>query len=80
MIPKDTGTNASIKAILKNLTQTDFKTFGLQHMAYIKAEKGDIRTVYSIHAADGSKLSVMDSMQEAAVATRMNDLEPMTLH
>jgi hypothetical protein len=80
MIPKDTETNASIKTILKNLTLADFRNFGIQHIAYIRPVMDQSRIVYSIYAADGSRLSIMNTLQEAAVAARMNDLEPVTVH
>lgn len=69
-------------AVLKQLSQQDFLDVGLDQVAYIKEIETDGKTVnhFSVHAADGSQLSVMDSYDTAIAAVRMNDLFPVTLH
>ncbi len=61
--------------ILQNLTNQDFLNFGVQHLAYVKPIKIDGKTSYAIHAADGTPLSVMESMQEAILTIRQNALD-----
>ena len=70
----------SAKEILRNLSVQDFLNFGLQQVAYIKPVKVENREAYAIHAADGSVLSVLDSIDHAKVVVRHNELEPVTIH
>lgn len=68
--------------LLKQLTIQDFLDVGLDQVAYIKRLVSDEDTsdIYSIHAADGSQISVMDSYDTAIAAIRVNDLHPVTVH
>jgi hypothetical protein len=69
-------------AFLKELTLQDFRDVGLDQIAYIKQVENVNKTAvnFSIHAADGSQISVMDSYDMALAAVRMSDLYPVTLH
>lgn len=68
--------------LLKELSIQDFLDVGLHQVAYIKRVNDDSETasIYSIHAADGSQISVMDSYDTAVAAIRVNDLFPVTVH
>lgn len=65
---------------LKNLTPQDFLNFGLHQVAYIKQVKVQDKTGFMIHAADGTPLSMMDTLDTASTLVRHNDLEPVTVH
>lgn len=67
--------------VLKQLSAQDFLDVGLDQVAYIRPiiNSGDNEGYFSVHAADGSQLSVMDSYDTALAAVRMNDLYPVTL-
>lgn len=65
---------------LKNLSTQDFLSFGMQDVAYVKQTTSDGISQFSIHAADGTQLSVMDSMHEAMNVIRYNDLEVVVLN
>lgn len=81
MTPKENSRPANVQTLLRNLSQKDFRELGVQHIAYIRpVRREENQIAYSIHAADGNLLSVMDSLHEAAIAARLNDLEPVTLH
>lgn len=73
-------TNPKVRTALRNLSVKDFKDFGMQQIAYIRAIDNDNNTIYSVHSADGEEISVMDTLDQAIIATRKNDLEPVTLH
>ncbi|PCI54884.1 MAG: hypothetical protein COB36_08475 [Alphaproteobacteria bacterium] len=73
-------TNPKVRTALKNLSVEDFKDFGMQQIAYIRAIDNDNSTIYSIRSADGEEISVMDTLDQAIIATRQNDLEPVTVH
>jgi hypothetical protein len=66
--------------VLKNISTREFLNFGIQHVAYIRPVHVENKTAYAIHAADGTPLSVMDSIDSALVVVRHNDLEPVTVH
>lgn len=65
---------------IRNLSARGFLNFGIQQVAYIRPVKIENKTAYAIHAADGTPLSVMDSMDTAVITVRHNDLEPATVH
>lgn len=69
-------------SFLKKLTPKDFLDVGMHQVAYIKPIRSDLDHpgCFAIHAADGSRLSVMDSYDTALAAVRLNDLYPVTLH
>ena len=65
-------------SLLIELTKQDFLNIGLHQVAYIKPADGDQN--FTIYAADGSQISVMDSYDNAINIIRVNDLYPVTLH
>jgi hypothetical protein len=72
--------NSAVDIALKSLTRQDFLNFGMQQVAYIRPVRVQNRQAYAIHAADGTPLSVMDTIDTAVIAVRHNDLEPATVH
>lgn len=80
MIIKHPLTNPKVRTALRNLSVEDFKDFGMQQIAYIRAVNNNDSTLYSIRSADGEEISVMDTLDQAIIATRQNDLEPVTVH
>lgn len=68
--------------LLKELSIQDFLDVGLNQVAYIKRiERDDVGTYsFSIHAADGSQISIMDSYDTAVDSIRVSDLFPVTVH
>lgn len=66
--------------LLKDLTPKQFLGVGLNQIAYIRAiPAGDDESVFSIHAADGTQLTIAPSYHEAVAAARDGDLHPVTL-
>ena len=63
--------------LLKELSMQDFLSVGMDQVAYIRCLEDDN---FSIHAADGSQISVMDSYDTAIATIRVNDLFPVTVH
>ncbi len=68
--------------VLNQLSIQDFLNVGLDQVAYIKHLKNDQdkHDIYTIHAADGSQISVMDSYATALAAIKVNDLYAVTVH
>ncbi|MGH1377849.1 MAG: DUF1150 family protein [Alphaproteobacteria bacterium] len=73
-------TDPKVKTTLRNLSTTDLKKFGVKQIAYIRTVNNDNNISYSIHSADGEEISVMDTLDQAIIATRQNDLEPVAVH
>lgn len=66
--------------LLKKLSPRDFLNFGMHNVAYIRQVSVDNKRAYAVHAADGTPLTVMDTMDSAVIVVRHNDLEPVTVH
>ena len=66
--------------VLKALSIQDFLAFGVNQIAYIKPVIIDGSQAWSIHAADGRPLSVMETADEAVAISWHNDLKPVMLH
>ncbi len=71
-----------IRDLLKGLSLRDFARIGMDEIAYIRPVTVAGRTVdaFAVYAADGTQLSVLDSMDMAIATMRHNDLMPVTLH
>lgn len=67
------------RRLLRNLSTQAFLTFGVNQIAYVRSVNVNGQTAYALHAADGSALTVIDSLDGAVMAARQNDLEPVTL-
>ena len=70
--------NTSVQ--IKQITPQDLAALGVQDIAYVKATQLDGREVFAIHAADGTQLAVMPSLETALAAVKQNDMEPVSLH
>ncbi len=66
--------------LLRDLSSQDFLNFGAQQIAYIRKVDVDGAEAFAVHDADGTPLSVMDTLDSAMVVARYNDLEPATVH
>ena len=61
--------------LLKNLSPQDFLSFGMHDVAYVKPVQIDGKDGFAIHAADGTPLSMMETLQEALNVIEHNELE-----
>ncbi len=57
------------------LTHPDLLQFGLGHIAYIREVKIMNKSLYAVHAADGTPMSVFDTENAALDAVAENSLE-----
>lgn len=65
----------------KRLSDTRFAALGTPDLVYIRAIQdayGD--KLYSIHAADGRPLVVIDNLEEAVLTAKLNDFQAVTVH
>jgi hypothetical protein len=54
--------------------------FGLQAVAYIRAQEVNGIPCFAVHAADGTPLGQFDALAAAMAACWQNDLEPVSVH
>lgn len=64
------------------LTDEAFLALGIQHLAYMRSTNLNGRKMWSVHAADGSPLTVLDAedIYSVQATIRQNDLIPVSVH
>ena len=62
------------------LPAADFAALGVQQVAYVKAVAQGSELRFEIHAADGTAVALMDSIDVALAAVRQHGLEPLRVH
>lgn len=65
---------------LRQLSPQDFASFGLDHVAYVRPVTVDDALAFSVHAADGTPLTVLAERDVAFATVRQNDMEPLSVH
>ncbi len=65
---------------LRVMSERALAILGLNDLAYVSQVVVDGKHVYSIHAADGTMIDVMDDRDLAFAAARQYDLEPVSVH
>jgi hypothetical protein len=72
--------NSQEIARLRSISPKEFALWGIQDIAYIRPTLIDGRQAFAVHAADGTPVAVMKSLELAQAAVRQNDLEPLSVH
>ncbi len=78
-------TENNVRNFLRGLSPHDFLRIGVNEIAYVRplsvagALAGDEKQAFAVYAADGTQLSVLDSMDMAMATLRHNDLVPVTI-
>ncbi len=78
MISKNTEN--PVTTLLRNMSQQDFRNLGINQVAYISPVEQQGETAYAVCAADGRRLSVLKSFEDAVLLSLSNRLEPVTVH
>ena len=63
-----------------SLSPRAFKALGIEEIAYVKVVIEDTGSTYEVHAADGTRLAVVEDRLVAFAMIRRHDLEPASLH
>ena len=71
--------HARMRDVLKTLSASDFRNFGLKQIAYIRPVKTKDTTFYQICGADGEELMNVETLALAKVLARQEDLEPVVV-
>lgn len=70
----------NITDLLKGLSHNDFLTLGIENVAYVREVVDGHDQAYVVHAADGSILSVMETLPSALEVVQDSNLSPVRLH
>jgi hypothetical protein len=62
------------------MSARDFNAYGMETLAYVKTVVIEGKRLQSIHAADGTPLTVLDGRDVAFATVRQHDLEPASVH
>ncbi len=66
---------------LTPLEPQEFAAFGVNLVAYLKPVQVNGENVFAIHAADGTRLTLINGERAVAIAAiRQNDLEAASVH
>ena len=72
--------SSTVIETLKRLSAEDWTDFGVNDLAYMKQVTQEGEPRYVIHAANGTRLAVMDTREVAEAAIVQNELEPLSVH
>ena len=62
------------------ITRKDLATWGLEDLAYVKKSVMDDETVWTIHAAEGTKVASAQNRDIAIALINQNDLVAYSVH
>ncbi len=65
---------------IRDISTRDFASLGVHDVAFVKPIEVDGETAYSIHAADGTAMGIVNDRVVAFAAVRQHDLEPLSVH
>ena len=65
---------------VKQLSERELGLLGMMDVAYVKRILVDGLAAYAIHAADGSRITVIPDREVAFAVVRQNGLEPVSAH
>lgn len=77
----DKSSSAASAGELRNIEPAAFAALGNDVVAYLKPALAEGTPGWTVHAADGRVLAVIQGTYDAALTiVRQNDLEPLSLH
>lgn len=65
---------------IRQLSQRELGLLGIEDVAYVKRVVVDGTAAFSVHAADGSQIAVLDDRDLAFAVVRQHDMEPVSVH
>ena len=71
----------STLTVPRDISIRDFALYGINEIAYVRATTAeDGRTVYAVHAPDGTHLANAASRAQAQALIVQNDMDPVDVH
>ena len=64
----------------QQISAQEFLALGVNHVAYVKPAEIDGQALFAVHAADGTQVAVLPNRDQADLAVRRNDMEPLSVH
>lgn len=64
----------------QQISAQDFLALGVDHVAYVKPAVIDGQALFAVYAADGTQVAVLPTRDQADIAVRRNDMEPLSVH
>jgi hypothetical protein len=64
----------------KSFSTIDFGNYGIEDMAYIKSVVVDGQKLHSVHAADGTPLTVVADRMLAFATVSQHDMNAVSVH
>lgn len=80
MTPQDEIAETQNKGGYTPVADHIFARFGINHIAYIRADMDNEKQSYIIYAADGTELATAESYETARHMAMQNSLVPVMLH
>jgi hypothetical protein len=65
---------------LRHISSEEFASLGLQGFAYIKRVVVNDTVAFAIHAADGTQVALVPSIEIAVGTVKQHELEPLSVH
>ena len=65
---------------IRHMSSRELALFGMQDLAYVKPVLVDGVTAFAVHAADGTRVTVLPDREIALATVRQHDLEPLSVH
>jgi hypothetical protein len=65
---------------IRHMSSRELALFGMQDLAYVKPVLVDGVAAFSVHAADGTQITVLPDRAIALATLRQHDLEPLSVH
>ena len=65
---------------IRHMSTKELALFGMQDIAYVKRAVVNDTPGYTIHAADGTQVTVLSDREIALATVRQHDLEPLSVH
>jgi hypothetical protein len=65
---------------IRHMSSRELALFGMQDLAYVKPVLVDGVAAFSLHAADGTQITVLPDREIALATLRQHDLEPLSVH
>lgn len=72
--------NISAESLSRDISSKELAALGMDHVAYIKMILVNGAVSYSIHAADGTPLTIMGERETAIAAVKQHDMQPVMVH
>jgi hypothetical protein len=69
-----------LETLKKKLDARDLGNLGIEDIAYIKTVLVDGEKLHSIHAADGTPLTVVSDRTLAFATVSQHDMQPLSVH